>query len=193
MEYQALNILTAPSVEPVTADEVKEQLRLDGTDQDTMIGLLIVAAREGVEKYLGRALITQTWQIFFDCFPNLIELPKSPFQSVTHIKYYDGDGDQQTLSTDTYQTDLISIPGRITVAFGESWPTTRSGKMNAVEVQYIAGYGDAASNVPQPIKQLITAIAVDLYEHPEMNIELRITNNPAYNFLAVNYKIPAVY
>ena len=86
MEYQAFKILTAPAAEPVTADEVKDQLRLDGTDQDTMIDLLIAAARAGVEKYLGRALITQTLQLFYDSFPAEIELPYPPYQSVSHIK-----------------------------------------------------------------------------------------------------------
>ena len=58
MEYQAFKVLTAPIVEPVTVDQVKEQLRLelDEDTQDAMILLLITAAREGVEKYLGKAL-----------------------------------------------------------------------------------------------------------------------------------------
>ena len=96
------------------------------------------------------------------------------------------------MDSSVYQTDLISIPGRIKTAYGESWETTRSGDLNAVEVQYVSGYGDSGDDVPQPIKQLITAIAVDLYEHPELNIELRINENKIYNYLALNYKIPVV-
>jgi len=193
MEYQAFKILTAPSTEPVLKADVKGQLRIvDFTDDDDMIDVLILASREAVEKYLGRALITQTLQIFFDCFPGTIEIPYSPLQSVTHVKYYDADGDQQTLSSSVYQADLVSVPGRIETAYGETWPSTRSGKLNTVEVQYAAGYGDAAADVPQPIKQTIISMAVDLYEHPESNIELRITNNPVLNRLN-SYKIPVVY
>ena len=195
MEYQAINFLTAPIVEPVTVDEVKEQLRLelDEDTQDTMIESYIAAAREGVEKYLGRALNTQTIQIFFDCFFNLLELPYPPIQSLTHVKYFDSDGVQQTLSTDVYQSDIISIPGRIILKSSQSWPTLETQKLNAVEVQFDTGYGDLATDIPQPIRQLVAAIAVDLYEHPEMNVELRLQENRAYDFLAVNYKIPVVY
>lgn len=194
MNYSAFKILAGPTEEPVSRDEVKEQLRiLSGlTGDDNLIDRLIIAARSGVEKYLGRVLITQTLQMFYDYFPAEIELIYPPFRSVTHIKYYDEDGDLQTLSSSIYQTDLNSEPGRIIPAYGETWPTTRTGKLSAVEVQYIAGYGDSGEDVPQPIKQLIESISVDLYEHPEMNIELRITENSIYKFLALNYKIPGL-
>ena len=192
MEYQALNLLTAPSTEPVTIAELKSQLRLDGTDQDTMLTSLITSARQGVEKYLGRALITQIWQAFFDCFYYEMHLPFAPYQSITHIKYYDSDGNLQTLDSDYYQYDLFSVPARIKEAYGYNFPTTRYEKLNAVEIQYVAGYGDDTTDVPEPIRQLILGIAVDLYEHPEMNVELRINENKAYHYLAINYKIPVV-
>jgi uncharacterized phiE125 gp8 family phage protein len=193
MNWTGIQVETAAIVEPVTAAQVRDQLRQDETAQDTMIDLLITAAREGVEKYLGRTLNTTTYNIFYDDFPTTIELPRPPYQSVTHVKYYDSDGVQQTLTAVTdYQTDLISEPARIEAAYGTTWPTSRA-ILNAVEVRYVAGYGDAADDVPQPIRQLVTAIAVDLFEHPEMNIELRISENPAYRFLAVNYKICNVW
>lgn len=192
MNYQALKLLTAPTTEPVTTAQVKNQLRLDGTDQDTMISSLITAAREGVEKYLGRSLITQTWQVYFNDLLQEMQLPYPPYQSISHVKYYDSDGVQQTLSTDYYQTDLVSIPGRIKESYGYTFPSVRYNKMNAVEIQYVTGYGDA-DDVPAPIKQLIIAIAVDLFEHPELNIEYRIMENKTYRYLATNYKIPVVY
>ena len=195
MEYDALKILTAPASEPVSLTELKLQLRIESDDdsQNAMLTSYIKSARQGVERYLGRALITQTLQAFFDCFSYQMVLPYCPYQTLTHIKYYDADGDLQTLDSSIYQTDLISEPARISTAYGQSWPTTRSGKYNAVEIQYVAGYGDTSTDVPEPIRQLILGIAVDLYEHPELNIELRINENKTYNYLALNYKIPVVY
>ncbi len=193
MEYQALKILTASTVEPVSAAEVRAQLRLDDIEQDAMIGSLIMAARQGIEGILGRTFTTTTYQLFYNKFPVEIELPMPPYQTpVTHIKYIDIDGEQQTLSSALYQTDLISEPGRIIPAYSKTWPSTRN-DLNAVEIQYIAGYGDNSVDIPQPIRQLVTGIAVDLYEHPEMNIELRISDNPTYKFLASRYKISVVY
>ncbi len=193
MDYQALKILTAATVEPVTVAEVKIQLRETGTSFDTMIGTFITAARESIEGILGRTFTHTTYQLFYNEFPKVIELPMPPYKSpVTHIKYIDTDGAQQTLSSALYQTDLVSEPGRIIPAYSKTWPSTRN-DLNAVEIQYIAGYGAAATDIPQPIRQLVTGIAVDLFEHPELNIELRISDNPTYKFLASRYKISVVY
>jgi hypothetical protein len=57
--------VTEPSIEPVTLAEMKRHLRafMSVTDDDDDITNLIVAAREWVEDYTGRALIDQTWRL----------------------------------------------------------------------------------------------------------------------------------
>ncbi len=43
-----------------------------------------------------------------------------------------------------YQVDLTSFRARVTPAYGKYWPITRC-QMNAVEVQFVCGYGDATT------------------------------------------------
>lgn len=64
------NLVTAPTTEPITIAEAKAHLRIDDTDDDPLVNTLIIVTRQAVEEFLGRALITQTWQVFYDRFPN---------------------------------------------------------------------------------------------------------------------------
>ena len=96
-----------------------------------------------------------------------MELRKPPLQSVTSIKYQDINGAEQTLSSSVYQVDSKSDVGRIVLADGESFPDTDE-VVNAVTIEYKAGYGDAASDVPSLIKSSIKLIVAHLFENRDM-------------------------
>ena len=93
-------VTTEPSVEPATSTEAKLHLKVDHTDDDTLITIIIQAAREIIEQYTHRSLITQSRTIKLDYFPDReILIPHGPLISITSIKYYDEDEAQQTLSS----------------------------------------------------------------------------------------------
>lgn len=158
-------LITAPDSEPVTLTEAKAHLRVDGTDDDTLISALIVAARQGAEHSTGRALMPQTWELALDEFEDEIDLPNPPLISVTSVKYTDSDGVEQTIDAADYQVDSHSAPARLLPAYGLEWPTSRE-QANAVLVRYQAGYADAAS-VPQEIKAWMLLRVGLLYENRE--------------------------
>lgn len=59
-----------PYAEPIDLLEVKAQLRIDFTAEDTLIPVYIRTARDWVEQFTGRALCVQQWQWFLDGFFN---------------------------------------------------------------------------------------------------------------------------
>lgn len=130
------------------------------------LSLTIGAARRVAESHAKRALINQTWDHALDAFPETIVLPLAPVQSVTQITYVDGAGATQTLSSSVYQVDAISEPARIRTAPGQSWPATQA-RMNAVTVRFVAGYGSAASTVPEDLTAAVKLLAADLYVRRE--------------------------
>lgn len=124
----------------------------------------IQAAREAAENYTRRRLITQTVDWKLDRFPGgseVLRLPLGSVQSITSITYLDNAGATQTLPTAEYLSDLPTgsqaTTGRITPAYGYSWPTTQN-VMNAVTVRMVVGYGDSRADVPAQIKQGMKAL-----------------------------------
>lgn len=166
-------LITAPAVEPVTVAEARAHLYVTHTDDDTLIGAFIAAARQDCEHRIQRALVTQTWERTLDSFPAAISLPMAPLASVTSVKYIDGDGNEQTLAASAYYVDTDSEPGQVLPAYGASWPTVRD-LPNAVRVRYVAGYGADGSFVPAALKQWILLRVGALYE----NRESAVTSQP---------------
>lgn len=162
-----------PAVEPITASELRTQLRIetdDAAEGDAYLEALIASARGAAEALTRRALITQSWTLYLDDWPDsdIIYLPYPPCQSVTGITYYDADGVQQTLTSGTdYQTEIHSEPARVTPEPDASWPGLETDRLHPVEVLYVAGYGDAASAVPQEIRQAVLLIAAAWYRYRE--------------------------
>lgn len=156
-------LVTAPATEPVSLQEAKDHLRISGTSEDTLITSLIESARIQVENYLNRALITQTWDVFYDEWKNEMLLPYPPVQSVTSVKYYDLDGAEQTLSASNYWSVTQSDPGSIVRKYETTWPELQYGRPSAIVVRIVVGYG-AADDVPEPIKHGIKILLTDLYE-----------------------------
>lgn len=163
-----------PAVEPLTLDDhVKPQLRLELDDHNEDADLLRRAkvARARAELYLGRSLITQTITLYLDAFPagELIYLPRGPVQSVTSVKYIDAAGAQQTVPADQYQLDNVPELARLVPRLGSSWPPVYD-QLAAVEVAYVAGYGDTPDDIPEDIAQALLLLVADAYENRESTV-----------------------
>lgn len=148
-----LALITPPAVEPISLAEAKLHARVDDSDRDTLITVFIKSAREAAEHELGRALITQTWRLTLDEFPCAeIELPKPKVLSISSVGYVDADGVDQVVSSANYTLDSAQLPGWVLPAENFDWPATRA-IANAVRVDFTAGYGPAATDVPASVRQ----------------------------------------
>lgn len=159
-------LVTAPTQEPISLESAKEHLRIEHNVDNSFITTLIVVARQYVEKVLWRALLNQTWEIVLCEFPILdyIVLPKGPPQSVTSVQYLDPNGVTQMLSASVYEVDTKSKYGRVILKTNQSWPAYLR-RWNAVTIQYVAGFGAAGSDVPEPIKHAMKLLIAQMYEH----------------------------
>ena len=163
----AFKLITAPAIEPVSTADAKTHLRITHSDDDTYIAALVAAARKYAEANTRRAFIDQTWEYTADCFPSEIRLIPGPLDSVTYIKYYDGDGSLQTLSSSAYQVDTADSVGLVKEAYGYSWPVVRDDLYNGVQVRFVAGYGTLATDVPAHVVHAIKILVSHWYEARE--------------------------
>lgn len=160
-----LRLITAPASEVVTSAEAKAHLRVDHADDDALIIAYLTSARahlDGRDGILGRALMTQTWELVLDTFPVAqIALPLPPLQSITSIKYQDSNNVEQTMDAADYVVDATSEPACVHPA--TAWPSTYS-TPNAATIRFVAGYGNASA-VPEPIKTAIKLKVQALYDN----------------------------
>lgn len=159
-----LVLVTPPAEEPITLQEAKEHLRLEHSLDDGYVSALIQAARQYVEEVCWRGLVTQTWELILDGFPECgrVELPRGNLASVESVSYVDPAGAQQMLAASEYVADSASVPGRIVLAHGRAWPSTRC-QWDAVRVRYTVGWVPA--DVPRPVKQALLLLVSQMYEH----------------------------
>ena len=166
--YRSLRRTSAPTVEPVTLSEAKAHCRVDTDADNALIQGYITTAREWVEDYIDRALVTQQLVMKLDAFPAEIELPRPPMiasgtaTAVTITYVTDEAGGTATLSASEYRVDRDSTPGAIRTLYAGSWPSHLIDQ-NSVTVSWWAGYGDSAS-VPQRVKSAILMCVHELYE-----------------------------
>jgi len=193
-------IHTAWSTSAVPTSDQKSFMRVDFSDDDTLIGELIKTAQNMAEEYTGRAITNQTLQLFLDRLPyysdeqlregvytapdlnsnaNYIVLPKPPVSTISHVKYYANDDTASTFAASNYYKDTTSTIARVVLKNGSSWPTlSELRQANAYEVQYVAGYGSSASDVPTPIVHAIKLLATHLYENREIVTSMSVNSIP---------------
>lgn len=187
----ALKIVTPAASEAVLTSDAKAHLRVTFSDDDGYIAGLVSATSNVVEAMINRSLITQTWKQSFDHFPACREiyLPRPPLGSVTWVKYYDTAGVQQTLSSSLYHVDTDSEPGRIVLADGQSWPSTQS-RPNAVQIQFVAGYGDDGTAIPAQLKLGIKNLVSHWYTNRESVGAIEVAKVPqTLEYLLLPWKV----
>lgn len=165
-----VQVVTGPAVEPVSLAEAKLHLRVDITEDDTLITRLIVGAREWAEKYTRRSLVSQDLRLSLDAFPSddgAIDLPRGPVQSspVVTVSYTDVNGVSQSLEGCQLDNSSLDELHRLFPPIGDSWPSTRA-QVGAVTIDYRAGYGNAAA-VPADIRAAILLHVGWHYENRE--------------------------
>lgn len=154
-------------VPPVTLQEFADFLGVNVSDP--LLPGILASASESVVGFIGRDLINRTWTLTHWDWPvwgtlaarnvgrptgdyrREINLPYAGLQSVELVELY-GDPTTDFVTRD----DAIVLRG-IGLSGGNDDP--------AIVVEYVAGFGDDAGDVPESIKGAILALAAFNYEH----------------------------
>lgn len=173
---------------PVTLDELKAQVRVSFTDDDTLLTAFLAAAVDLVGGMAGRVLAPETWSISFDRVPaeawtverlytrgivQDVRLPRSPVQSLTSVTYYDTDGTSQTQSIDDFWLFNDDDYATVRPKAGSSWPITQA-REDAITITFSVGY----ATLPPALKAAILMLAAQWYETREASTATPITEVP---------------
>ena len=149
----------APSSQPVTLEEAKDFLRILDTDDDVLIGSMILQATQSAEIIMNRQIMPATYELYLNAMHSEIILPRPPFISLESFQAFDG-----TVWNDVSEYDLDDKA--MLAALYPSFTGVVSSKKNSVKVVYKAGYA-AADKVPESIKTWIKIQVSSYYENRE--------------------------
>lgn len=156
-------VIDAPSQEPVTATEAKLHCRVTGTELDSLFDIWIQTAREYIESQCGITLFQQTLELALDDWPwwkRYIELPRAtPLIEVVSVNYTDSDEVEHLWDPGEYLADTDSLPGRVVLGYGKSWPAFTPRPVSAIRVRYTAGIYPGSGAISATAKEA-TLLAV---------------------------------
>ena len=154
--------LTPPAVEPVTLAEMRAHLRLGVTSEEDLLAALIKAARQTLEAEIGLCLINQTWRLHFDGWPRdgLVLIPKFPVREVVAVTAYQPDGEPVAIPAGALRLNATSRPARLCLASRGA----DIARLHDLEVDFLAGYGDTGTDVPDALKHAILSLVAHWYE-----------------------------
>jgi uncharacterized phiE125 gp8 family phage protein len=156
-------LLTAPAIEPVSLAEAKAFVRVEHNDDDDLLTALVAGARHLVESRTRRALITQNWRLVRDAWPadGRIDVVPAPLQSLDAVRVFDADGVALALDLQGFVVDRAA--SRLAFA---PWSPAAPGRSTAgIELDITAGYGSAAIDVPEPLRQALRMLIAHWYDN----------------------------
>lgn len=165
---QTYTVTEAPSEEPITLAEVKEYLKIVTTLEDNLLeNIIIPAARQMFEDYTNYITVETTFETFDDFFFPQYLLQRTKFRP-QDISPANG------LVAFEYLVDGVATPVDPThfyvtheeryslVAFHnfQNIPRNKDDRRQSVRIEFVAGLGAGASDIPAEIKlgllQLVT-------------------------------------
>ena len=177
----------------LTTAEAKTHLKVDTTADDDYIDNIISAATESAQIFTNRYFINTTITQHGDTWSDIATLFKSKVNSITHIKYYDSDNSEQTLATSVWISDINQQPARIGLKPNQSFPSLAD-RINAVNCKYVVGYGSAASDVPEGIREAVLLTIGNWYENRQEVITGRTATelSKSAQYLLEQFKVQTV-
>lgn len=156
-------LLTAPAIEPLSLAETKAFLRVEHSDDDAVIAALIAGSRIHVESRTRRALITQSWCLAADGWPldGRLQVLPAPLRALTAARVFDFEGVAHDVDVQAFVLDK----GASLLAFAP-WALPAPGRVAAgIELDVTVGYGDAAVDVPEALRQAIRLLVAHWYDN----------------------------
>jgi len=163
------------------------------TDDDALLLSLIKAAERTLESLYGLRFITQTLSLYRDDIPfrtvndpvisqpyalpyqetsplsearislNQFSLLVYPVQSIESFEVIDEQNSTSTYLSDNYYLDEGSNPSRLLKKPTSVWPTELFRPGSALKINFTAGFGASASDVPEEIKMAVLKYAELMY------------------------------
>lgn len=156
-------LVDGPQLEPVSLAEAKGWLRVEGTEEDSLIQALIIAARLMVESEIGLVLLAQNWRIVGDAWPDgeTIPMPIGRLISIAGGRVFAANGAPQSLSP----TDFEIVKGEQRDSIRPLLRPAPGRARGGIEIDVRLGFGEFAAQVPEPLRLAVRQLIAYWFEN----------------------------
>jgi uncharacterized phiE125 gp8 family phage protein len=155
-------LLIPPAVEPILLVQAKNWLRIDHADEDELVAALIASARLVVESASGRMLISQTWRIVMDVWPEGdIVIPLAPVRQVVALRTLTAAGVSVVIAPSSYVASAAGGLGRIRFL---TKPPEPERTISGIEIDVELGFSSNSQGVPETLKTAMRLLIARWYE-----------------------------
>lgn len=169
-----IEVISPSTVEPISVDQLKSNLRIDGNEDDMRLTLLISSARQMIENYLCRYIMHQTVRQTDNYISKRIRIIRPDIQSLVEVKVFDAGGLASILSPGDY-----SLIDREVVIKDDA----DIGSPVRVQIDYIGGMSDDPAKIPAALTQAVSELAYQMYQQGNASI------SPFVRSLVSPYKV----
>lgn len=155
----------AAPAEPVTLDQVKTFLRIDGADLDGELQLIMVAAREDLENQSGLRLMNQVVRVIGETPVDLDHLTVGPVQDIVAIGAVPGAADAFELTGADLARGIRPVG---------SWPADL--KRGPLAIDLAVGYGAEPSDVPATLRLAVLLLVRQRYDDRPADLDRLLVN-----------------
>ena len=155
--------ITPPVVAPVTVDDAKVFLRVDGAEEDTLIESLIAAAvdhLDGRSGVLGRCMVTQVWRYQAQCLNAQFDFDM-PGATAATVRFVDDAGEAQAVTVADDQLVQTVRGSSLIIADGDPLAEWRG------PVTLEVTFGTAVEDVPPALVQAVRMLVAHWYANRE--------------------------
>lgn len=92
--------------EIVTVTDAKDYIRIDTSDDDTLLGNMIEQARIWCENYIGQDIVAKTRQYYLEYADDRFEIPFAPVSAISSVTI---EGNSAEYDTYGLRSDIIAL------------------------------------------------------------------------------------
>lgn len=172
-------VTAAPVGPAVPLSTFKEHAKTNPSVSDALLSLYLQAATKYGEQLTRRDFVNRTYKTFRDDFPgtevfNLnslansgnvgFEIRRSKLQAVNSVKYLKDDVLTTVASTVFYNT-FENDYSKILTRDNQVWPTDADNRLQAIQIEFVSGFGADDTFVPDCIQEAIMLHATQMLQN----------------------------
>ena len=153
----AYEVTVAPAEKALELTTVKEYLKIPAsvTNHDAILNLMIDIVTQIAEDFTKRDFINRTSTTYRDFFLRRSNrgflIRRSKLTTVNSIKYFIDDV-LTTFDSNKFFITKANDYSTIMLKSGEDWPSDTDERADAIEIEFISGFGATASNIPEDLR-----------------------------------------